>query len=159
MRIMGRHTRVDLEGTPNVFFLLDLHGKKVRLLYLRKKANQAAAIVARAERFYLAIAEQIGGLGEFLCCFECRRVVGLEIVTVGTVKHVNVPQCRMITLLDNLQRFDIAGRDHCAAGLALMEKLVFGDLFSFGVMRDENDFDVLITSGDKLIKEEEETAG
>ena len=39
-----------------------------------------------------------------------------------------------------------------------MEKLFLGHFARFGVMCDEDDFDVLITGAKKLIQEEEETA-
>jgi hypothetical protein len=91
-----------LERRPDVFLPLDLHGLKIGLLNLRKKLNHAAAIVACSQRFDLAVAKQVRNLGELFGCFQSRRIIRLEIVTVGTVKGVDIPETRMIPLIDDL---------------------------------------------------------
>src|SRR5581483_11449433 len=73
------------------------------------------------------------------------------------MEHVNVPKRRMIALLDDLQRFAISRRDERSARLAFMEELVLGDLGRFGVVRDEDDLDVLILRADEAVKEKEKT--
>src|SRR5678815_2790507 len=80
------------EGCPDVFFLLNLYGLEIGRLDLREKLNHAAAVIARAQRFDLAVTEKIGGLGQLLRCFERRRVVRVEIVAVGAMESVDVPE-------------------------------------------------------------------
>src|SRR6266545_1540712 len=97
-----------LERSPNIFFLLDLHGLEIRLLNLRKESDHAAAVIAGPQGLYLAVTEQIGGTSQFLGGLEGRIVVRLEVVAVGTMKDVDIPERRMITLLDDLQRLDVS---------------------------------------------------
>ena len=112
---------------------------------LRKKADHAAAVITRAQRFDFAVTEQIGDLGELLGGFKRRWIVGFEIVAVGAVKDINVPERRVIALLDDLQGFVVTGGDQGAAGFALVKKFVLGDFLGLGMVRDEDDLDVLIT--------------
>jgi len=64
----------------------------------------------------------------------------------------------VVARLDDFQRLVVTGRDKSAAGLALVKELFLGHLVRLGVVRDENDLDVLIARAKKLIEKEEETA-
>ena len=97
-----------LERSPNVFFLLDLHGLEIRLLDLRKERDHAAAVIAGTQRLYLPIPEQVRGMGQFLGGLEGRFIVRFEVVAIGTMKDVDIPQRGMVTLLDDLQRLDVS---------------------------------------------------
>src|SRR5690242_17044745 len=71
-----------LEGGPDVFLALDLDRLKVVGFELRKELDHAAAVIARAERFDLAIAEEIGDGRDVLRRLQRRGIVGLEVVAV-----------------------------------------------------------------------------
>ena len=90
--------------------------------------------------------------------FERRWIVGFEVVAVGTMKDVNVPKGGVVALLDDLEGLVISGGNERAAGFAFVKEFLFGDFARFGVVRDENDLDVLITGAEKLIEQEKETA-
>src|ERR1044072_4297700 len=133
-----------LEGIPDVFFFLNLHGLKIGFLDLREKRDHAAAVIARAERLDLAIAEEVGHLGQLVRGLERRFVVGFEVVAVRAVEHIHVPQGGVVTLLDDLQRLVVAGGDERAAGFALVKKLLLGASAPSGVVPNENAPDVLV---------------
>src|SRR6185503_3650266 len=104
---------------PDVFFFLNLHSLKIGLLNLRKKRNHTAAVITGAKRLDFAVAKKICGTGQLLGRFERGVVVGFEIVAVGAVKYVDVPERRMITLFDDLERLGVSRRDKRAARLTL----------------------------------------
>src|SRR4029078_9107226 len=98
-------------------------------------------------------------LSQFLRRLQSGFVVRLEVVAIRTVEHVNVPQGRMIALIDDLQRLVVSGRNECSAGFALMKKFFLSHLTGFGMMRDEDDLDILITGAQELIQQKEEGSG
>ena len=75
------------------------------------------------------------------------------------MEDVDVPQSRMITLIDDLQCLVVSGRNKCPAGFALMEKFFLGNLAGFGMMCDEDDLDILIPGAKELIEKEKEAPG
>ena len=90
---------------------MDLDRLEIVRLELREKLDHAATVVARTERFYLSVAEEIGDLGDLFGGLEGGWVVRLEIVAIGAVKDVDVPEKRVISLMDDLKRLMIAGRN------------------------------------------------
>src|SRR5262249_32783465 len=145
-----------LEGGPDVFLPLDEDGLEVVGVEAAEDVQHRALVVTRPEWLDLAVAEEVADLGELLGRAGRHRIVGIEVVAVGAVERVDVPQRRMIAGLDDLERLPVARRDERAARLALVEELVLGDLVRLGVMRDEDDLDVPVLRADELIEEEEE---
>src|SRR5208283_414155 len=95
---------------------------------------------------------------ELLGVLECGGIVGVEIVAVGAMERVQVPQRRMVTRGDYFQRLGVAGRNEGTARFALVKELFLGDLAGLRVMRDENNFDVAVAGRDELVEQEEEAA-
>src|SRR5204863_1809969 len=112
-----------------------------------------------AERLDLAVAEEVRDGGEIFGRLQRRGVIRLEVVAVGAVKDINVPERGMIALLDDLERLAVARRDEGAAGLAFVEELVLRHLRGFGMMRDEDDLHVLIFGADEAIEKEKKALG
>ena len=100
-----------LKGGPDVLLSLDLDGLKIIRLKLGEELDHTAAVVAGTERFNLSIAEEVGDLGDLFGGLEGGRIVRLEIVAIGAVKDIDVPEKRVIPLMDDLKRLMIAGRD------------------------------------------------
>jgi hypothetical protein len=71
-------------------------------LELGEKGNHAVAIVAGAERFNLSIAKEIGDFRNFFGSLESDGIVRFEVVAVGAVKNVYVPEIGVIALLNDL---------------------------------------------------------
>src|ERR1051326_7579776 len=94
--------------------------------------------------------EQIRHGGELFGGLKRRGVVRLEVVAVRAVKDVHVPERRMVPLLDDFERLAIPGRNERPARFALVEEFVLGYLGRFGVVRDEDDFDVLDRKSTRL---------
>jgi hypothetical protein len=80
-------------------------------LKLGEELDHTAAVVAGTERLYFAVAEEVGDLGDLSGGLEGGRIVRLEIVAIGAVKDIDVPEKGMIPLMDDLKRLMIAGGD------------------------------------------------
>ncbi len=113
-----------LEGGPDVLLALDQHGLKVGRVQAPEHVEHRGLIVARTQRLDLAVAEQIGYLGQFLGRAQRGRIIRVEVIAVGAMEGVDVPQRRMVALLDDLQGLQIARGNEGAARLALVEKLL-----------------------------------
>src|SRR5208282_1350702 len=133
-------------------------GVKVRRLDAAEDVEHRGFVVARAERLDLTVTEQVANLGQLLSVLERRGIVGVEIVAVGAMERVQVPQRRMVTRGDYFQRLGVAGRNEGTARFALVKELFLGDLACLRVMRDENNFDVAVAGRDELVEQEEEAA-
>src|SRR5690606_16232218 len=84
-------------------------------------------------------------------------VVGVKIITVRAVEGVNIPEARMVALVDNFKRLEIPRGDVRSPGFDLVEEIGFVYLLRFGVVRDEDNFYILVLLLDELIEEEIET--
>src|SRR5262245_16643524 len=148
-----------LEGGPDVLLALDQDGLEILGVETAEDVEHRALVVARAERLDLAVAEEVADLGQLLGGAQRGGVVGVEVVAVGAMEGVDVPQRRMVAGLDDLERLQITRGDEGASGLALVEELALGHLVRLGVVRDEDDLDVLVLRADELEEEEEEAPG
>ncbi len=72
------------------------------------------------------------------------------------MEDVDVPESRVIPLLDDLKRLIVPRRDKRAARLTFVKKLLLGDLVGFGMVRDKNDLNVLIARAKELIQQKKE---
>src|SRR5262249_37974160 len=72
------------------------------------------------------------------------------------MKHINIPQGRMIALVDDFQGLVVSGGNKCPAGFALMEELFLGHFASFGMMCNEDNLDILIAGAEELIQKKKE---
>jgi len=72
------------------------------------------------------------------------------------VEGVDVPQARVVALVQDLEPLLVRGRNHRAAGLALVEELVLGHLGGGGVVGHEHQLDFRIAAAHELIQQEKE---
>src|SRR5438270_5373002 len=138
-----------LEARPDVFLPLDQDRLEIVRFEAAEDVEHGALVVAGAERLDLAVAEEVRNVSELFRRAQRRRIVRLEVVAVGAMKAVDVPERRVIALLDDLEGLGVAGRDERAAGFALVKKVLLGHLRGFGVVRDEDDLDVTVFGGDE----------
>src|SRR4029450_11817629 len=117
-----------LEGGPDVFLPLDEDRLEVVGVEPPEDVEHGALVVPRAERLDLAVAEEVAALRQLARRLERLRIVGVEVVAVGTVEGVHVPQRRVVAGLDDLERLQVRRRDERAAGLALVEDILLRDL-------------------------------
>ena len=73
------------------------------------------------------------------------------------MENIHVPQRGMKPLVDNLQRFIVAGRNEGAAGFSFMKEILLGNFLRLCVVRDKNDFNILVACTNELIQNKEET--
>src|SRR5437016_3224972 len=81
-----------LEGGPDVLLALDQHGLEVVGVEPAEDVQHGALVVARAERLDLAVAEEVADVRQLLGGLERSRVVGVEVVAVGAVERIDVPE-------------------------------------------------------------------
>src|SRR2546423_15117648 len=95
-----------------------------------------AAVAAAALLAYLAVAEEVARLYEFVGEADGLFVIRVVVVAVGEVERVDVPVARAVALLDYVERELIGRRDDRAARLALREELLLRNFLCLRVVRD-----------------------
>src|SRR5439155_13393846 len=141
---------------PDIFFALNLNGLEVRLFDLREKLDHAAAVIARTQRLDLAVAKQVRNLSQLRSGFERCGIVGFEVIAVRTMKRIDVPQSRMVSLIDDFQGFEIAGRNKRSAGFVCVKEFLLVDLVRLRTVRNENEHDLLLARPEKSIEEQKD---
>ena len=93
-----------------------------------------------------------------LAAAQGRGVVGIEVVAIGAVEGVDVPQRRMVALGDDLERVRYPEEMNVPPDSPLWKNSSSVTSLGFGVVGDEDDLDVSILRADELVEEEEEAA-
>src|SRR5215469_2212365 len=97
-----------LEGGPDILLAFDQHGLEIGRVKAAKHVEHRGFVIARSQRLDLAVAEQVAYVGQILSRAQRGRIVGVEVVAVGAVEGVDVPQRRMVALLYYLERLQIS---------------------------------------------------
>src|SRR5687768_5462280 len=74
------------------------------------------------------------------------------------MENIHVPQRGMKSLVDNLQRLIVTGRNKGTTGFALVKEIFLANFLRLRVMRNKNNFYILIARADELIQNKKETS-
>src|SRR6185503_6437130 len=138
-----------LQRRIHIFFIVDAHTYKPifvlqSIIEDRKQRSGRTPVTRRALFANLAVTKKIAGRDQLISKLHRLFVVGIVVIAIREVEWIDVPVTRAVALLDHVKRKLISRRNHGSARFSLREELLFRHFFRLGVMRNENDVDVVV---------------